>query len=297
LPFANYDHAMAFRIALTADLHYGKRHDEGVQATHQLVKHLKENPPDLVILAGDIGADEDFQRCLALFETVAGVKCCVPGNHDVWVNAEDRRGDSLTVYREHLPNVCADHGFHYLDHAPLVLPEAGLTVVGNMNWYDYSWGIDRIPALAEDWQDRLSRKRFPRGQHNDYHFVRWAFDDVGFTQECVVSLERQLQETDGPTIAVMHHPPFHQLNWPRAGPPTLESVMWECFSGNKAMENLLANYADRIRYAFCGHTHRKRECEHAGIRGHNIGGDYNFKRLLELDWPAGTVSALEFHGE
>jgi hypothetical protein len=30
------------------------------------------------------------------------------------------------------------------------------------------------------------------------------------------------------------------------------------------------------------------------IRGFNIGGDYNFKRLLLLDWPAGRVAAHVF---
>ena len=30
------------------------------------------------------------------------------------------------------------------------------------------------------------------------------------------------------------------------------------------------------------------------MRGYNVGGDYHFKRLLRLSWPAGTVTATEF---
>ena len=41
------------RIAVTADLHYGTRHTSGNQATHDLAARLIEEPPDLLILAGD----------------------------------------------------------------------------------------------------------------------------------------------------------------------------------------------------------------------------------------------------
>jgi hypothetical protein len=60
------------------------------------------------------------------------------------------------------------------------------------------------------------------------------------------------------------------------------------------MENVLARRADRIAFAFCGHTHRQRENTLGAIRGYNIGGDYHYKRLLRLDWPAGTVAAHQF---
>lgn len=284
------------RIAITADLHYGPRHGAGQRATHDLVKHLGETAPDLTILAGDIGAGDDFARCLALFDRVPGLKACVPGNHDVWVKLGDERGDSLRVYREHLPRVCRDHGFHYLDDGPLTVPAAGLAVVGTMNWYDYSWGVDALPDLADDWEERLRTKRFLRGRHNDANFVRWPLDDAGFTRECVATFGRHLAATTGPVLAVTHHPPFRQLNWPREGPRTLDGTLWECYSGNVAMESLLAENAGRVSRVFCGHTHYARDGDHAGIKGFNVGGDYHFKRLLTLDGPTGDVTATEFHG-
>ena len=287
---------MSFRIAITADLHYGPRHSAGRKATHDLVQHLVEQSPDLTILAGDIGAGDDFAACMSLFDRVPGLKCCVPGNHDIWVQSDDERGDSLQVYRDYLPRICRERGFHYLDDSPLSLPHANLTVVGNMNWYDYSWGIDHLKEIANDWEDRLKTKRFLRGRHNDANFVRWPFDDVGFANECVTTFERHLATTNGPVLAVTHHPPFRELNWPRTGPPTLDSTLWECFSGNAAMESLLTNHADRIPFAFCGHTHNARNGERNKIQGHNIGGDYHFKRLLWLNWPNGIVSEVEFHG-
>jgi hypothetical protein len=50
----------------------------------------------------------------------------------------------------------------------------------------------------------------------------------------------------------------------------------------------------RPEFAFCGHTHRARQSTFLGIRGFNVGGDYPFKRLLMLDWPAGTVVEKDF---
>jgi hypothetical protein len=60
------------------------------------------------------------------------------------------------------------------------------------------------------------------------------------------------------------------------------------------MEQLLARHAERIAFAFCGHTHRARQTDWHGIRGYNIGGDYHFKRLLCLDWPSGNMEAHQF---
>ena len=40
-----------------------------------------------------------------------------------------------------------------------------------------------------------------------------------------------------------------------------------------------------------------REGRFGPTRGYNVGGDYHFKRLLRLDWPAGTVTAAEFADE
>src|SRR5262245_29238868 len=143
------------RLALTADLHWGVR-TTGDAATRKLVADLAADPPDLLVFAGDVGAGADFGPCLELFAPLPCRKALVPGNHDVWVESHDARGDSLHVYDRHLPAVCAEHGFHYLDHGPLHLPEGGVSLVGSMNWYDYSWSLDELRQAAPDWQERLA---------------------------------------------------------------------------------------------------------------------------------------------
>src|SRR5262245_56045709 len=111
------------RLAFTADLHWGTR-AAGDEATRMLVDFLRADPPDVLVLAGDIGAGGHFADCLTQFDDLSCRKALVPGNHDIWVQTGDARGDSLQVYQEHLPRLCREHGFHYLDQGPLLLPEA-----------------------------------------------------------------------------------------------------------------------------------------------------------------------------
>src|SRR5262245_38570782 len=137
------------KLAITADLHWGIN-DSGDAATRELISDLAEKPPDVLILAGDIGAGEDFERCLQLFANFPNRKALVPGNHDVWVTSDDQRGDSWHLYSRVLPDLSAKYGFHYLDSGPLILPEADLALVGSMNWYDYSWADDPNWAKPDD---------------------------------------------------------------------------------------------------------------------------------------------------
>jgi 3',5'-cyclic AMP phosphodiesterase CpdA len=285
------------RLAITADLHWGLR-PAGDEATRTLAAFLEADPPDVFVIAGDVGAGEDFGRCLELFAALPCRKALVPGNHDIWVRADDSRGDSLRVYREHLPALCQAHDFAYLDERPLAFPEADLALVGSMNWYDYSWSLDALRRLFPEEEGRLHSKRFLRGRHNDANYVRWPLNDITFTAEVVAALREQLRtafDVVSRAIVVTHHPPFYGLTFPRpAAPQHLDGLLWDAFSGNRAMEELLREHESQIALVFCGHTHRARENNLGAIRGYNVGGDYHFKRLLCLDWPAGNIQAHTF---
>lgn len=288
------------RIAVTADLHFGTRHTAGHRATLELVARLAEDVPDVLILAGDIGAGDDFERCVALFDALPCLKAAVPGNHDIWVRGEDSRGDSLDVYERHLPEVCRAHGFTYLDQEPLLLPESDLAIVGSMNWYDYTWDNDLLrQAAPDDWAERLASKRFTRGMHNDANYVRWPLNDIAFTERVVDKLVGDLDAAlarVSRALVVVHHPPIRGLLYPAVEPPPLDALLWRAFSGNTRLEEELTKRSRRIPFVFCGHTHAARECEVDGMRGINIGGDYHFKRMVTVEWPSGEVRADEFHG-
>jgi hypothetical protein len=283
----------SLRIAVTADLHWGHRH--GADATRLLVSFLQAQPPDLLILAGDLGTGPLFAECLQLFDGLSCQKALVPGNHDLWVQADNAPYDSLQLYHELLPADAARHGFHYLDAAPLVLSDAGLTVVGSVNWYDYSWGLEAIRQAFPQEEYRVRSMRFTRGRHNDANFVRWPLDDIRFTDRVVTTLSRHLETVQTErAIVVAHHPPFYELSFPDPPEPDLDNLLWRCFAGNRRFEEVLSQHAKRIALAFCGHTHWAREATLESIRGYNVGGNYHFKRLLWLEWPGGEVVAHQF---
>jgi predicted phosphohydrolase len=285
------------RIAITADLHYG--HNRlGDEATQLLREHLLGQPPDLFLLGGDIGTDDHFAACLQFFRDLPCPKALIPGNHDLWVAADDRRGDSLDLYEQRLPQLCAMHGYHYLDRAPLILTDANLAIVGSINWYDYSWSLDRLKAEVPDWQWHLDHKAFTRGRHNDARFIRWNTDDAGFTRQVVAVFERQLTQALAQVehaIVMTHHPAFRGIGFPRpAQAQGLDALLWEALSGNLSMEAVLEKHAERVPLIFSGHTHRDAEASLGAARGWNIGGDYHFKRMLLVDWPARTMEAFVF---
>jgi predicted phosphohydrolase len=291
------DHSRPFRLAVTADLHYGARHPVGNRSTQALVNRLIEDPPDLLILAGDVGAGDDFLRCLELFDRLDCRKALVPGNHDIWVRHDDARGDSQVVYDEWLPDACREHGFEYLDHQWLTVPECDLAIVGTMNWYDYSWSVEQLKDATTDWEERLRTKRFSRGMHNDANFVRWPFTDRSFADRCVERFQAHLEEALGrhsQAVVVTHHPPVKGLLYPGKQPPTLDGLLWMAFSGNTQLESLVERHAARIPFVFCGHTHAARECNIGPSHGINIGGDYHFKRLVRVEFPTRAVTAEEF---
>lgn len=285
------------RIAATADLHFG--HNRlGDDAARLMLDHLYGDPPDVLLLGGDIGTENHFAECLELFRDLPGHKALVPGNHDLWVGDDDARGDSLDVYRQHLPNLCRQFGYHYLDTAPLLLADAGLAIVGSINWYDYSWSLERMKNEVPNWNWHLTHKAFSRGRHNDGRFVRWPLDDVRFTQEVVAAFEAQLTKALGQAdraIVMTHHPAFRGIAFPRSGPAEgLDQLLWDALSGNQMMETLLSKNAERIPLILSGHTHRAAESMLGAARGLNIGGDYHFKRMLLIDWPGLNVETFIF---
>lgn len=287
---------MSLKLAITADLHWG--HRKGHDATLLLADRVRDLRPDVFLVAGDVGTGVMFEDCLRQFAGLHGHKLVIAGNHDLWVSDEAVGYDSLDLFDRLLPEAAARQGFQYLDRAPLVLKDADLAIVGCINWYDYTWSLEALRRLHPTEEHRLKSKRFSRGKHNDGNFVRWQLDDEKFTALVTQMLERNLitaEEQAGKLLVVTHHPPFQELGFPREGPAEdMDSLLWDAFCGNAGVEALLAQHAERIAFAFCGHTHRAREGTWHGIRGYNVGSDYHFKRLLVLEWPAGTITAEVF---
>ena len=67
---------MSLRIAVTADLHWG--HRTGAGAVALLSSYLHAEPPDVLVLAGDLGVGDLFDQCLTLFADLPGARSSRP---------------------------------------------------------------------------------------------------------------------------------------------------------------------------------------------------------------------------
>lgn len=280
------------RLAVASDLHWGLD-PAGDRATRDLVRYVEELAPDVFAIAGDVGEGEHFSRCLDLFQDLTCLKLVVPGNHDLWTR--DPVVSSLERYEEMLPAAAAAAGFHYLDRLPVVSTGESLAIVGSINWYDYSFADPVVEGEHPEAPAMYRAKRFPNGQHNDGRFVRLGMSDVEFTEQVVTRFAEQLAAlpaTVSRVITIQHHPPVRELFYPTPLINTYQRF-WLAYTGNRRMqEAVLAD--SRVQTVICGHTHAACTAKVEGKRCINIGGDYEFKRLLLLDTETGTEQWWDF---
>lgn len=280
------------KIAVTADLHWGVGR-AGDRTTRALRDYLLAQPPDVFIVAGDVGEGGAFAGCLDRFRELPGVRLLIPGNHDLWLR--DPSQSSLAVYQRRLPSIASQRGFQVLDHAPWISEDGKLAIVGSMNWYDYSFAD---PALLSEYpsaSEMYERKLFPNARHNDGQYVHLGMSDAEFTGRLVGAFRGQLEALPATVeriIAVQHHPPVRELFYPSAL-TTVDQRFWLAYTGNRTMEAAVLEDA-RVSHVFCGHTHATVDAVVQGKRCRNVGGDYHWKRLVWLDTETSEEGAEEF---
>ncbi len=276
------------KIAIAADLHWGIS-ARGDRCTLRLAQRVAQLAPEVLILLGDTGVEEELGACLTLFESLRGVKLLVAGNHCIWSHTG---ASSLKIYHEIIPATAQQHGFHYLDEKPWRAPDGSLAIVGNISWYDYSYASPVIAAKYPEVEALYRRKKFLNGWHNDGRYVRLGMSDAAFTQHVLAHLETHLEAMSQQAetlLAAIHHPPFPELFFPTKARPTDDDLIWLAYTSNRTIAELLLRYP-KLRYVFCGHTHAARAAMIGKLRAFNIGGTYDWKRLAVLNLSSGEVA-------
>jgi predicted phosphohydrolase len=280
------------RLAVTADLHWGLR-PRGDAATRALARRAAELAPDAFVIAGDVGDGANFGACLDCFADVPGERLFVPGNHDLWTSGPQI--SSLDVYERRIPSMAAERGFRVLDFEPFVTADGRIAVLGSVNWYDYSYADPELAKEIPDVEAMYRAKLFPTGRHNDGRFVHLGMSDEEFTGVLVDRFRAQLAALPGrveQVIVIQHHPPIRELFYP-SELRTVAQRVWLAYTGNRRMQD--AVLADtRVTTIICGHTHAACAAVVDGRRCLNVGGDYEWKRLLLLDTESGEETAYEF---
>ena len=230
-------------VAFTSDLHV----DANPQGCELLFQALDAQPPDVLILAGDVTHDlTQLQDTLAGLRDAAPHRLFVPGNHELWCEEGETSEDR---YVQAIPALCRAAGWVPLHVEPFAL--GGVAFVGETGWYDYSF---RNRAL--DGQIPLSQygeKRYGKLVWMDGVYCRWPWlTDADVLAYMAGRLRRKLGETAAPrVVAVTHFLPFAELVTVRRQLP------WDylnAFMGAEPLGQVLREDGRVVR-AIAGHTH------------------------------------------
>lgn len=134
-------------LAHLSDLHFG-RHDP--EAADALVKDVRGQAPDLVVVSGDFtqdGTEAEFRLAEAFLDALSLPLFCIPGNHDVPAkNILRRLAAPYSLYRRHI----ADELEPFVETGGVAI--AGLKTSRRLrlglNWAHGSLSRDQIGALG-----------------------------------------------------------------------------------------------------------------------------------------------------
>lgn len=228
-----------FRLGMISDLHLDINEKAGKPVVDTLVQAIVNSEVDAVLIPGDIS--NDYQKTLGYVKRIegdSGIPCYfVPGNHDLW-NENHPEKNAWDIYRE-LQDTKGN-----LTNGPVQLP-GGWALVGDVGWYDYSFGGEGITREAFDhmqfedrvWQDRIK--------------ASWDRPTLEVHQFFLNKLETQLKEWQGHKLILMTHVVPHTAFTVQQPNP-----MWHylnAFLGGQTYGALVQQY--KVRYAVFGHVH------------------------------------------
>ena len=149
---------MGVRIGLISDIHVDLNRIQGEEVvTSLLARESRKRMLDILIVAGDVSSDYAVTlKTIAALEAESGARVLfVPGNHDIWnENYPGRKAwDSYEALLEHSGNLARG----------AVALGNGWTAVGDLGWYDFSYGdpsfsradFERMKYESRTWQDKI----------------------------------------------------------------------------------------------------------------------------------------------
>jgi len=286
------------RLLVTADLHFNHRHSKPL--AQNLIGEMNAAGGDVLVVVGDTAAadGDDLEQCLSLFQ-FPGPKLFVAGNHELWTH----RADSHALFADELPRRVRALGWQWLQTDPFTAE--GITIIGNIGWYDYSFARDTLGIPRRFYEHKISpgaAERFSEFGHlfepaddippasrevvarwNDGKFVKLHRADDFFLEELLLQMKAQLDSAaeSRQIIAAIHHVPFQALL------PPMHGAQWDfarAYLGASRVGDLLSQYSNVTR-VFCGHSHFPAEARIGPIHAVNLGSGYRHKTFRALDLP------------
>jgi len=238
------------KIGILSDIHVDLEHQHPSAVIEVLIEVIRETAVDAIIIAGDVANNYQLTlETLASIESEAGIGCLfVPGNHDVWNEHHPDKSawqiyDALKVFKGNLAN------------GPIELA-GGWVAVGDIGWYDYSFGspefdkteFDRMQIDGRLWQDKIK--------------ARWGKSTLEMHRYFRRKIEAQLQNCAGKNIVLVTHVlPVVDFTVPNP------DRMWRylnAFLGSRDYGRLALKYD--VNYSISGHVHYRKEAVYENTR-------------------------------
>lgn len=234
------------KIGILSDIHVDLEHKDPQRVLDALVATIHQNGVDLMIIAGDVANDyETTLDCLHFIEKKSQVRCLfVPGNHDIW---NEKHPDKTAWQTYEALKAFAGN----LANGP-VTPIDGWVVIGDLGWYDYSFGSDqytleefeRMEINGRLWQDKI--KAVWQASTRQMH--AYFYD----------KLQKQLEANGHQRIILVTHVlPIRDF--------TVQETngLWpylNAFLGSRQYGELALEYG--VRYCISGHVHYRKQVQH-----------------------------------
>lgn len=230
------------KIGILSDIHVDLNEKEGIDVIKPIIDEIKKNKADLMIIAGDVSNDYELTLdSLNKIQEGSGVRCIfVPGNHDIW-NEKHLDKDAWYIYEQlkKFPGNVAN--------GPIEL-EDDWVIIGDLGWYDYSFGdpsytaeeFDKMQYEERTWQDKIKSI--------------WDRSTLEMHQYFYDKLESQLKEHKGKKIILLTHVVPHE-NFIVPEP----NDMWKyvnAYMGGSSYGELAEKY--NVEYSVFGHVHYRK---------------------------------------
>jgi putative phosphoesterase len=238
------------KIGILSDIHVDLEHRDPQAVVEAIAEVAAADGAEALIVAGDVA--NDYRTTLGALRTLearSGARVLfVPGNHDIWNEHHPRltAWDTYAALGEFSGN---------LANGPLELG-GGWVAVGDLGWYDYSFGgpgysrrdFDRMQIGRRLWQDKVK--------------ALWGRPTVEMHAYFYAKLAAQLEGLAGRRIILVTHAVSTRAF--TVQPPDAAWDYLNAFLGSAQYGDLAIAHA--VAYAICGHVHYRREEIRQGTR-------------------------------
>jgi putative phosphoesterase len=244
------------KIGILSDIHVDLNGGQAV--IEGLLAAMLRRDVEVMVIAGDVSSD--YRVTLDSLEQLqerSGIRIVfVPGNHDIWNEAH--------------PEITAWQAYRALERFPGNLATGsqeiadGWTIIGDLGWYDYSFGgcqysredFDRMQIGERIWQDRIKAiwDRHTLEMHRTFYEKLDTQLERTKASRCSDSHRRKI-------ILVTHVLPRKEFTVQRSDP---EWIYLNAFLGSPEYGELALGH--EVRYSICGHVHYRKQVTINGTR-------------------------------